>query len=527
MTAAGPENALDHVVVVMFENRSFDNLLGRLYEPGEVPSFEGVMGKELSNPVPAWAGGSAGDRVSYGVSQHMNVPTPDPGEELPHINTQLYGILAEENIGRIAAKPPYNHPEPGDRATMEGFLADYASILTAELGRTPTYNEYRQIMTGYAREQMPVMSTIARGFATFDHWFCDVPTCTFPNRSFFHAATSSGYVINWPPGDAFPAHNTAETLFDRLDAAGLTWKVYCDPAAYLSITGLIHASRLRPKFATHFVSTERFFEDAEQGKLPTYSFIEPQVLGFAHNDMHPPASELFEAAGGEQGIADPGVVELDLPSSIIAGEDLLARIYDAIRTSSAPQGSNHLNTTLLITFDEHGGTYDHVPPPAVAPPDPNAPIGQWGFTFERLGVRIPTIAISAWIPEQTVVTDEYRATSLIATMRERWDLGAPLTDRDASARSFARVNSLTKPRAQEDWPEVVARPIPPGPPSLIPLDAPIGVLARGLFGGVLELGRGMGVSVPDVDLDEPISGAQALDMSHEVLEELFPALHHD
>jgi phospholipase C len=138
---------------------------------------------------------------------------------------------------------------------------------------------------------------------------------------------------------------------------------------------LIHASRLRRKFPTHFLSTDQFFEDAEKGNLPTYSFIEPQVLGFAHNDMHPLAAELFEAAGLENCITDPGVLELDLPSSLIAGEELLARIYDAIRSSCSSEGSNFSNTTLLVTFDEHGGTYDHVPPPAVAPPDPKSAPG--------------------------------------------------------------------------------------------------------------------------------------------------------
>jgi phospholipase C len=526
MNAARSEHALDHVVAVMFENRSFDNLLGRLYEPGEVASFEGVIGKDLSNPIPEWAEHRSGEgTVPYGVAQDMNTPCPDPGEEYSHVNTQIFRILDEENRGKISAESSYNTPDEGQKATMEGFLTDYASMLEAELGRAPTFAEFAQMMTGYTPEQVPVISTIARGFATFDHWFCDVPTCTFPNRSFFHAGTSSGWVINWPPADAFPAKNTAETLFDRLDAGGLIWRVYCDPPCHLSATGLIHASRLRRKFASHFLSTTQFFEDAEKGELPTYSFIEPQVLGFGHNDYHPPAAELFQAAGVAKGIADPGRVELDLPSSVLAGEELLARIYNAIRNSSSPTGSNFRNTTLLVTFDEHGGTYDHVPPPAAAPPNPKAGPGQFGFTFDRSGVRIPTLAISAWIPEKTVVTEEHRATSLIATMRERWNLGEPLTARDASARSFAGVNSLAEPRPQEDWPEVSPRPVPNGPDSLVPLDAPLGALAKGLFAAVLSLGKGLGAKVPEIDLnDKSITGANALEIGHEVLGDLFPAL---
>src|SRR5262249_45084783 len=97
------QRALDHVVVLMFENRSFDNLLGRLYQPGEVPAFEGVLGKQLTNPIPEWAEDGADRKVvPYGVATNLNTPNPDPGEEYPHINTQLFGIV----------DPPTNRLKP-------------------------------------------------------------------------------------------------------------------------------------------------------------------------------------------------------------------------------------------------------------------------------------------------------------------------------------------------------------------------------------------------------------------------------
>ena len=187
--------ALDHVVVLMFENRSFDNLLGRLYEPGEVPSFEGVIGKDLANPIPDWVPdrGNAAGNVPYGVAADFNTPSPDPGEEYQHVNTQLFGLIDPPSnrgmvIQHIAA--PYNAPaDPAQRPTMDGFVTDYISAFMAEMGRPPVFEEYAQIMTGYTPLQVPVTSALARGFATFDHWFCDVPSCTFPNRSFFYAAT--------------------------------------------------------------------------------------------------------------------------------------------------------------------------------------------------------------------------------------------------------------------------------------------------------------------------------------------------
>ncbi len=331
MTAPGPEQALDHVVVVMFENRSFDNLLGRLYEPGEVPSFEGVIGKDLSNPVPEWLDIGDGP-IPYSVATDMNTPSPDPGEEFHHINTQLFGLIDEcqSRQATIRSRPTTRHRRAG-MPSMDGFVTDYASMLTFENGRPPSRDEVARIMTGYTPEQIPVLSGLARGFATFDHWFCDVPSCTFPNRSFFHAGTSSGFVTNFPPSK-FPDNNNAETLFDRLDAAGLSWRVYCDPPCHASLTGIIHAARLRSKFATNFMSTEQFFIDCETGNLPTYTFIEPQIIGWGHNDMHPPFTHLFKAIAKDKGI-DPGDITADPPSSILGGEELLSRIYNAVRSS--------------------------------------------------------------------------------------------------------------------------------------------------------------------------------------------------
>jgi phospholipase C len=441
----------------MFENRSFDNLLGRLYEPGEVASFEGVIGKELSNPVPDWAehrpqSGS----VPYGVAANMNTPNPDSGEELPHVNTQLFGTLDEENRFQLQAEKSFNEP--------------------------------------------------------------------YPNRSFFHAGASSGFVVNMSPPGSFPRENKVETLFDRLEAAGLTWKVYCDPPAHYSLTGVIHAPRLASRFATNFFSTRQFFEDAANGELPTYSFIEPQIIGWNHNDMHPPFGAVVATLGKSLGAQDAADLHFDPPSSLIAGEGLLARVYDAIRGSSSASGSNHLNTTLLVTFDEHGGTYDHVPPPRAVPPDGNGTPGQMGFTFNRSGVRIPTLAISAWIPQQTVITDEHRSTSLLATMRERFNLGRPFSAREASARSFADIFTLTSPRAQEDWPEVSPRPVPEMHESIAPLDAPLGQLGKSLLFAVLAFAQGLGKPVPDLKPEEPLTGGQAVAIGHEVLGDLFPAM---
>ena len=281
MVGQSRDNALDHVVVVVFENRSLDNVLGRLYGPEDGKTFEGVTGKDLTNPIPEWAEHGADRKVvPYTVATDMDSPNPDTGEEYPHTNTQLFGILSEANRFKLGEEitAPYNAPEPGQAPTMDGFVTDYVSTLTAELGRQPTYEEYSQVMTGFTPEQIPVLSGLARGFGVFDHWFCEVPSQTFTNRSFWTAATASGMVVNQPVKN-WLAGNTAETI----------------------------------------------------------------------------------------------------------------------------------------------------------------------FKFDRSGYRVPAILVSPWVAEGEVFNQEHRHTSLIATLREQWDLGDPLTGRDAAAQTFSHAFTLNPP----------------------------------------------------------------------------------
>ena len=509
-------SALDHVVVVMFENRSFDNLLGRLYQPGEVASFEGVLGRDLVNPVPEWAADrSGGDVVPYGVATNMNTPSPDPGEEYQHVNTQLFGnINPAANRGVLAEKmiAPFNAPaDPRQRPSMDGFVADYISAVAAETGTEPSYDDYAQIMTGYTPQQLPVTSTLARGFATFDHWFCDVPSQTFANRSFFHAASSSGFVVNMPPASSFPLHNTAETIFERLDQQGLSWRVYCDPPSHMSLTGIIHAPRLWPHFGTRFVSTDQFLLDAANGTLPAYSFIEPNLL-YGHNDMHPAFDALFRGS------------PIDPPSSLLGGEALLAKIYHAVRTASSAQGSNAWNTLLVVTFDEHGGTYDHVPPPAAPPPHPSSAPGQLGFGFDRSGVRVPAIAISAWIPDRTVITGQFRNTSVIATLRKRWQLGPPLTARDAIAADLAPILSLETPRDPADWPDVTPQPVPPYVGTVPAPEAAMLGICRAALHACIALAHHSGKDTPGLTADETIARADGVALVIDLAGDAFTAL---
>ena len=311
--SADRSHAMDHVVLVLFENRSLDNMLGRLYGPEDGKSFEGVVGKDLGNPIPEWAEhGAERKTVPYTVATDMDAPNPDSGEEYFHTNTQLFNTLNEHNRFKIgeAVSAPWNAPEPGAVPTMDGFVTDYISTFTAEIGRQPTYEEYAQIMTGYTPEQVPVLSGIARGFGVFDHWFSEVPSQTFMNRSFWTAATSSGFLVNSPVSN-FIHHNTAETLFERLEAHGRTWKVYVHEPMWLSFAGLIHMPRLQDRLATHFVPYAEFEQDAAEGTLPDFSLIEPNMLS-GHSDYHP--------AFGRSLIPGDMDIPMDPPSSIRGGE---------------------------------------------------------------------------------------------------------------------------------------------------------------------------------------------------------------
>jgi phospholipase C len=511
-------NAMDHVVLVLFENRSFDNLLGRLYQPGEVPSFEGVLARDLSNPIPDWAEHGAERKVvPYTVATDMDSPNPDPGEEYQHTNTQLYNILNEANRFRDAGDmvAPFNAPSPGQRPTMDGFVTDYISFLTVELGRQPTYDEYKEIMTGYTPEQIPVLSGIARGFGVFDHWFSEVPSQTLANRAFWTAATSSGFVVNRPMRN-FLHHNHAETIFDRLEQHGKTWKVYVLEPDSVSFTGMVHMARLRERFDTHFVPFAEFERDTSNGTLPAFSLIEPNLLA-GHGDYHPAFARALL----------PGIeVPIDPPSSILAGEAFLSRIYEAVRSARSSTGSNAFNTTFFIGWDEPGGTYDHVAPGPVAPPDPSAPLGQFGFQFDRSGYRVPAIIVSPWVQEGVVFNAEYRHTSMIASLRQVWDLGQPLTGRDAVARTFDHVLSLDTPRHPDTWPQITPLPCPEFQMARVAAGEAFSALGRHLCHGLLQHAKQTGMTVPQApaDADSEISPALALDLVNRIAGRLFSRL---
>ncbi|WP_251443391.1 alkaline phosphatase family protein [Microbacterium sp. USTB-Y] len=480
----------DHIVVLMGENRSFDNLLGYLYTKETLPEGEEFDGLDFGEYFNELDGVRYDAHVYEGpTDQIMTWPDPDPGEMYPHVNTQLYNVIdPAENADLYEGgfRAPYNHPGPGETPTMSGFVTDYqVNLLRLKHGKEPTEEERKRIMGSFSPEMLPTVSTLAREFAVFDHWFCAVPSQTFCNRTFFNASTSHGFVTNHEGGDYDKWLNAPKspTIFNRLEEAGLSWKVYFDEVQMVSFTGVLHAPVLEKFWRTeHFGTMDDFYADVEHGELPAYAFVEPRMI-YDHNDFHPPFGARRESD------VDGSEIINSAFSDVRAGDDLVHDIYDAIRRSASPQGSNAVNTLLLVTFDEHGGTYDHVVPPKATPPD-NSGAGEMGFEFDRLGCRVPAIAVSAYTRKGTIIHDEMHHGSVIATLTRLHGL-TPLTRRDATANGLFEIINLEKPRHPADWPVTTSRYLPPNPESKPPHPAhahatkPLTPPAQGLLGLLL------------------------------------------
>lgn len=436
-----PLSKIKHVVVVMLENRSFDNLLGWLYD-GETPprgqQFEGLT-RGMWNPLDNIDADGIpfvekvyvrknGEPLPYGrgahkpVAPNFRLPTPDPGEGYRTTNHQLFGSY------EVATLYP---PEP----TNMGFVNDYRD---ANLFNTYTYGEPpsdpREIMICYTPAQVPVLSTLAKQFAVCDHWYGSIPSQTLPNRHFAHAATSLGLVNNTPKAEC-EAGTIFNVMQDAIDAgrSDLSWRVYCGTGkqGLFSLTRLVMTQLHDPRFDANFHLIADFYRDAEKGTLPSYAFLEPQFHAPGANDQHPP----LDIRPGDQFIAD---------------------IYRALLKS--PQWQE---TLLVITYDEHGGCYDHVAPPRATPPDKKRPPGQYGFLFNRFGVRVPAVIVSPWIEAGTICRPAgpvpFDHTSVIATVRRCFGLNEPLTERDRVAPDLGCCLTLTTPRT--DQPAVTPLPL--------------------------------------------------------------------
>lgn len=393
--------AIKHIVQLMLENRSFDQMLGFLYAPTNKSAtnqpFEGLTGRE-SNPDDTGREIKV-FKIDQAAKHPYLMPGADPGEGFHNTNYQLFST---------------DDPAPGATPTNRGFVINFKAAIASDQAKhykdTLPGTDPSEIMGMYPPEMLPIMAGLARGFAVCDAWFASAPTQTIPNRAFAAAATSQGHLDNQVKVFTCPS------IFGRLSQKNLDWAIYGynrDPLTRLDFPDTQSADE------SHFGHFRDFRTRAAAGSLPAYTFLEPS-FGAAGNSQHPN----YDVALGEQLIHD---------------------VYYALRS-----GPGWNDTLLLITYDEHGGNYDHVAPPtgAVAPDNSS---GEWGFDFSRYGVRIPALLISPRIAAGTVFRAKKGTidhTSVLKTIELRWGLG-PLSARDAAAPDLGDVLTLTEPRTDD------------------------------------------------------------------------------
>lgn len=399
----GHLTTINHIVLLMLENRSFDHMLGFLYaDRGNVSlaghPFDGLSGAESNKD-----GGGHAVKVFQIQPTDRNayfMPGADPGEGYNATNAQLFGTTTA--------------PSPAT-ATNSGFVTDFVYTLgwEAKEGRSILPGTVaKDIMGMFTPQTLPVLSGLARGYAVCDQWFSSVPTETLPNRAFVCAGTSQGHM------DDKTKSFTAPSIFGLLSAHQLGWAIYgynAEPLTRTTFSDVVNAPE------SHFGKFPDFQAAAAAGTLPAFTFLEPS----------------WESTGNSQ---HPNF-------NVALGEQLIHDVYYTLRN-----GPGWNQTLLIITYDEHGGCYDHVAPPtnAVAPDNT---VGQFGFDFKRFGLRVPTVLISPLIAPGTVFrvpsgSMSLDHTSILKTIEQRWNLPA-LTARDAAAPGIGAALTLATPRTDD------------------------------------------------------------------------------
>ena len=403
---------IKHVVHYMIENRAFDHILGWMYEKGgenihyvgpDHP-FQGASA-DMYNRDPLtnekvflskYHGGK------LGTDFNLDLPVQDPYHDNSDVLRQLFG----DTQGYEERKKP----------TMEGFLWN---------------NGAHNVMETYSPEQVPVLNGLAKHFAVSDEWFCGMPGGTDVNRAFSLTGNALKQLNNFQNGTEYaiwPKLPHRPSIWKTLWSNGIRdWKIYNSVEWYdfvftyhLFLQGQIPTVDANQK--DYVADYQTFLADVKAGTLPAFSYVEPVWISkTGTNSFHP----------GED---------------IIPGEARLNEIYEALKAS--PKWDE---TLLVVTFDEHGGIYDHVPPPYAENPYPNDV--QDGFHYDIMGIRIPTMLVSPWVNEHTVFRSEtnvsYDATSFLATLlqwfgvpKSRWGLG----QRTHHAPTFEGVFRRDEPR---------------------------------------------------------------------------------
>ncbi|GFP82471.1 non-specific phospholipase c6 [Phtheirospermum japonicum] len=386
------------IVVLVLENRSFDHMLGWMKKSIN-PSINGVTGKEC-NSISTNTNDVVFAKKTICFSDDAEYVDPDPGHSFEDVEKQVFGS--------------------GPIPSMSGFV---------EQALTMSQNLSETVMKGFRPENVPIYAALVNEYVVFDEWFSSIPGPTQPNRLFVYSATSHGSTshVKKQLAKGYPQ----KTIFDSLHDNGLDFGIY-----FQNIPNTLFYRNLRKlKYIFKFHQYDlKFKRDAKNGKLPNLAVIEPRYFdlkGLPANDDHP-------------------------SHDVANGQKLVKEVYEALR--AGPQWNE---TLLVITYDEHGGFYDHVRTPYVGVPNPDGNTGPspYFFKFDRLGVRVPTIMVSPWIKKGTVISkpkgptpnSEFEHSSIPATIKKIFNLSSNfLTHRDAWAEVLPDVVPLRRTEADEN-----------------------------------------------------------------------------
>jgi phospholipase C len=345
---------------------------------------------------------SEGKKRSEAEPKNASNPDPLGGAPISAFHQTEYCEVHAGHLLDLDHSWSGTHRESNNGA-MDGFTAANADPSDASGSRT---------MGFYDRNDLPFYYALYRRFATADRYFCSVLGPTFPNRFYLLAGTSFGHTRNDVPsvGTEF----AQRSIFNTLDEAGVSWRIYSD----LSFAMLFAYVRNQPP--GKIVPAAQFATDARAGALPHVVFVDPLFFGTPNveSDEHP-------------------------PSNIQVGQKFVAGIVQALFAS--PQWPR---SALFLMYDEHGGYYDHVPPPPACKPDDVSPMldpNDVPGEFDRYGIRVPFVLVSPFAKRKFVSHRVYDHTSVLRFIETRFDLPA-LTARDANADPMLDLFSFRRPR---------------------------------------------------------------------------------
>jgi phospholipase C len=410
---------IKHVVCYMLENRSFDHVCGWLYNQDDA-------GIRVIGPEGPYKGASPD---LYNLDGDTKVP----------LTVYQDGKLSTDYPLELFTFDPYHDLSDVLRQLFFKNANGYVEKAVPDMGGFVLNNGSRQVMQTYSPEQLPVLNGLARHFAISDEWFCAIPASTDSNRAFALTGSAMMELSNFmsPPQYLYwPEQPHRPSIFKLLWTNGFnSWRIYNSTlwtdhvfTYQLFLQGQIPTvdADVNAGIGTYVAPIDQFYDEALSGQLPAFSYLEPIWIGNSGTTSYHPGEDLV-----------PAEVQLN-------------KVYDSLR-----KGPNWNETLLIITFDEHGGIFDHVPPPRAVNPWPNDVND--GFHYDLMGPRVPTILVSPLIEPNTVfrATGEvsYDATSFMATLlhwfgipKSRWFMG----ERARQAPTFEGV--LTRSTARTDAP---------------------------------------------------------------------------